>query len=194
MSRKNFHQTFLPILKIFGPAIWALSILVLYQIYMGAVHGVSGWTEGNLKKWVWSYWLLLGTALIVVHILFQTQSGKRPLNFGKVFALALVYCSLIFLFFRKPNAEGYDMFLDFIAAFISGLVPKYRENLNTTWGFSGALSAWLTILSINEIFEGFYHYRFAQVGDIPYNMAGAGLGLLLSLRWFWQERLRSVRR
>ena len=185
MSRKEFRRTFFFVLKVFGPIIWVLSILVLYRFYMWAVRNLPGWTEGNLRQWVHSYWLPLGALVVVVNFIFQARSFRTGL--GKTFLLALVLCAIVFLFFRKPNAEGYDMFLDSGAAFISGIFPKHKESFNTMSGFLGALCAWAAIISINEIFQCFYRYRSAQVGDVFYNTMGAGFGLLLSLKWFWQK-------
>ena len=196
MNKKDFHQTFFFILKIFGPIIWVLSVFVLYQFYMWAVHTLPGWAEGNLRQRVYAYWLPFGAVVILVNLTFQARSLGKPLDristknimtgLGKALLLAFVLCSVIFLFFQKPNAEGYDMFLDFGVAFISGILPRHKGSFNTMGGFLGAFCAWAAIISINEIFQCFYGYRSAQVGDVFYNTMGAGLGLFLSMKWVWQ--------
>ena len=68
-------------------------------------------------------------------------------------------------------------------ALLSGVVSDRRKTLGTWEGFACALSAWFSIILVNELLQHFLPYRKGQIGDVVYNTAGAGLGLLLSLKF-----------
>jgi len=81
------------------------------------------------------------------------------------------------------------MFLHFVLAFISGMLSRRRTiQFDTRTGFLAVLSAWLFIISIDEVFQHFSPRRAGQIGDILYNMEGAILGVLLSIKWFRGNR------
>lgn len=55
-------------------------------------------------------------------------------------------------------------------------------------GFLGAFFAWALIILVDEIFfQQFIPGRSVQLKDIPYNLSGASIGLVLSNRWFWRK-------
>ena len=132
-----------------------LSRPLLYDFYMNTVHSVR-FSEGILSNLVKSFGPPFGIFLIIAYFVFLLI-GKRRGIVVKVISFSIGLAFLFLLFLQKQTAEGYDMFLFFSLACISGFIGYHKTiGFNTITRFLSALFAWLTIIALNEVIQCFF--------------------------------------